>query len=123
MLRLLATLAAGSDSRPVRLHRVHGQPGLGESRLKRPYEANDSDSGRRMSTTSEDLAKKVQDLEKAQEVQAATQAGAQATQAATQAGQASTMAAAQAGTWTTVGAAGVALIVGIFLGLAIANSR
>jgi hypothetical protein len=76
-----------------------------------------------MSTSSEDLGKKVQDLEKAQEVQAATQAGAQATQAATQAGQASTMAAAQAGTWTTVGAAGVALIVGIFLGLAIANSR
>jgi hypothetical protein len=81
----------------------------------------------RMNTSSEDLGKKVQDLEKAQEVQAATQAGAQAgaqaTQAATQAGQASTMAAAQAGTWTTVGAAGVALIVGIFLGLAIANSR
>lgn len=76
-----------------------------------------------MSTTTEDMQQQVQDLRKDQEVQAATQAGAQATQAAAQAGQASTMAATQAGTWSTMAAGWVGMVVGMFLGLAIANSR
>ncbi|HZK50114.1 MAG TPA: hypothetical protein VFD47_00940 [Actinomycetota bacterium] len=76
-----------------------------------------------MSRNPEDLKQEVEDLKTSQATQAATQAGAQATQAAMQGGQASTMAAAQAGTWSTMAAGAVALIVGIFLGLAIANSR
>ncbi len=59
----------------------------------------------------------------AQATQAAVQAGAQATQAAVQAGAASTTAAAHAGTLGVVGAGGVALIVGIFLGIAIRSGR
>ncbi|HYO26131.1 MAG TPA: hypothetical protein VEQ85_14415 [Lacipirellulaceae bacterium] len=58
----------------------------------------------------------------AQATQAATQAGQAATTAATQAGQASTMAASQAGMWSTMAAGSASLIVGIFLGLAIARS-
>jgi hypothetical protein len=119
-----ASWAACSDSRPSAPIGYMVSSRALEVRLERALRGKRQRLWKeRMSTSSEDLGKKVQDLEKAQEVQAATQAGAQATQAATQAGQASTMAAAQAGTWTTVGAAGVALIVGIFLGLAIANSR
>lgn len=87
-----------------------------------------------MSTTSEDLQGQVQELRKDFEVQAATQGGAHATQAATQAGanatqaaaqagQMSTMAAAQAGTWSTIAAGWTSMVVGIFLGLAIANTR
>lgn len=87
-----------------------------------------------MSTSSEDLQDQVHELRKDFEVQAATQGGAQATQAAThagaqatqaaaQAGQMSTMAAAQAGTWSTIAAGWISMVVGIFLGLAIANSR
>jgi hypothetical protein len=76
-----------------------------------------------MGSSESDLKDKVQNLEKAQEVQAATQAGAQATQAATQAGGMATMGAAQAGMAATVAAGGIGLIIGIFLGLAIANSR
>jgi ElaB/YqjD/DUF883 family membrane-anchored ribosome-binding protein len=68
---------------------------------------------------SSDLAQRVSELEKAQAVQAATQAGAEATQAATQAGAQATQAAAHAGTWATMGAGSVALVVGMFLGLAI----
>jgi hypothetical protein len=76
-----------------------------------------------MSTTSEDLQSQVQELRKDFEVQAATQGGAQATQAATQAGQMSTMAATQAGTWATMAAGWIGMVIGMFLGLAIANSR
>ncbi|MDQ4095570.1 MAG: hypothetical protein M3174_05115 [Actinomycetota bacterium] len=87
-----------------------------------------------MAASTEDLQKDLQELRKEFEVQAATQGGAQATQAATQAGaqatqtaaqagQMSTFAAAQAGTWSTIAAGWVAMVVGIFLGLAIANSR
>ena len=87
-----------------------------------------------MSNNPEDLKQEIEDLKTshatqaatqagAQATQAATQAGAQATQAATQAGQASTMAATQAGTWSTMAAGAIALIVGVFLGLAIANSK
>jgi hypothetical protein len=67
--------------------------------------------------------KDVQELRKDFEVQAATQAGAQATQAATQAGGMATMGATQAGMAATVAVGGIGLIVGIFLGLAIAASR
>ncbi|MDQ4145129.1 MAG: hypothetical protein M3198_15590 [Actinomycetota bacterium] len=73
--------------------------------------------------STEELQQDLQDLRREHEVQAATQAGAQATQAATQAGQASTMAATQAGTWSTMAAGWVGMVVGLFLGLAIANSR
>lgn len=73
-------------------------------------------------------------LEVAQPTQAATQAGAVATLTATQAGAATTEAAVQAGTMATMTAAqagtvsmmvagGVALVVGVFLGLAISNTR
>jgi hypothetical protein len=58
----------------------------------------------------------------AQATQAATQAGAEATQAAVQAGQATTMAAAQAGLASSVAAGAVAMVVGLFLGMAIARS-
>jgi hypothetical protein len=80
-----------------------------------------------MSTSSEDLQQQVQELRKDFEVQAATQSGAQATQAAgqtaAQAGQMSTMAAMQGGTLSTIAAGWISMVVGIFLGLAIANSR
>lgn len=69
-------------------------------------------------TTTDDVSKRVENLEKAQAVQAATQAGAEATQAATLAGAQSTQAAAHAGTWATMAAGSVALVVGMFLGLA-----
>jgi hypothetical protein len=69
-----------------------------------------------------DVAERLSALEKAQAVQAATQAGAEATQAATQAGTTATQAAAQAGTVGMVAAGSIALIVGIFLGITIARS-
>ncbi|MQB02179.1 MAG: hypothetical protein GEU78_18330 [Actinobacteria bacterium] len=76
-----------------------------------------------MSTNTEELQEQVQELRKDHEVQMATQGGAQATQTATQAGQASTMAATQAGTWSTMAAGWIGMVVGMFLGLAIANTR
>ena len=57
------------------------------------------------------IQKDVQDLKIGQATQAATLAGAQATQAA-----------AQVGTWSTMIAGGASLVVGIFLGIAIARS-
>jgi hypothetical protein len=84
---------------------------------------NIEQEGRTLSSSPEDLKQEIEDLKTSQATQAATQAGAQATQAATQAGQASTMAATQAGTWSTMAAGAIALIVGVFLGLAIANSK
>ncbi|MEU7068110.1 hypothetical protein [Streptomyces sp. NPDC046161] len=68
-----------------------------------------------------ELESKVQKLETALAVQEASMAGAQATQAATQAGMTSTFAATQSGTWAVMGAGSAALIVGIFLGMAIAK--
>ena len=56
----------------------------------------------------EDLGKRVSELEKGLEVQAATQAGAETTQAA-----------AQAGTWSTMLAGAAGLVIGMFLGLAL----
>ena len=87
-----------------------------------------------MTTSTDDLQQEVQDLRKDLEVQAATQAGAQATQAASmagaeatqtamQAGNAATTAAGQAGLWSTMASGWVGMVVGMFLGLAIANTR
>jgi cell division protein FtsX len=59
-----------------------------------------------------DVRQQVQDLEKAMEVQAATQAGANATQAAT-----------HAGTWSTMLAGGAGIVVGMFLALALTANR
>jgi len=75
-----------------------------------------------MTKHGEDVRYELQDLEKAQAVQAATQVGAQATQAAAQAGGMATMAAAQAGTAAAVAAGGIGLVVGMFLGLAIVHT-
>lgn len=66
-----------------------------------------------MSTNGDDLNKVQEDVEQlkiGQATQAATLAGAQATQAA-----------AHAGTWSTIVSGAASLIVGIFLGLAIAR--
>lgn len=59
-----------------------------------------------------DVDREIQDLDKAIEVQAATQAGTQATQAAT-----------HAGTWSTMIAGAVGLVVGMFLALALTATR
>ncbi len=59
----------------------------------------------------DELRKRIEALETAGAGQAATLAGAQATQAA-----------AQAGTWATMAAGSAGLIVGIFLGMAIARA-
>ena len=75
-----------------------------------------------MTMNGEDVRHELQELEKAQAVQAATQVGAQATQAATQAGGMATMAATQAGTVAAVTAGGIGLVVGMFLGLAIVHT-
>ena len=74
-------------------------------------------------TDTVDEASRIEALEKAQAVQAATEAGAQATQAATLAGAQTTQAAAHAGTWATMAAGSIALIVGMFLGLTIASNN
>ena len=68
-----------------------------------------------MSTSTDEMEKvldKVKDLEVAQATQAATLAGAQATQAA-----------AHAGTWSTMLAGAGGLVVGMFMGMAIAKAR
>jgi hypothetical protein len=75
-----------------------------------------------MTMNGEDVRHELQELEKAQAVQAPTQVGAQATQAATQAGGMATMAATQAGTAAAVAAGGIGLVVGMFLGLAIVHT-
>jgi hypothetical protein len=68
------------------------------------------------------ILERVHALETAQATAEAVQSGAEATQAATQAGMSSTTAAAHAGTWSTMVGSAAGLIVGIFLGLAIAKS-
>lgn len=55
--------------------------------------------------------------------QAAAMAGAEATQAAVQAGNMATTTAMQAGNMATMVAGSVGFVVGIFLGLAISNTR
>ncbi|MFD3542529.1 hypothetical protein ACFWUQ_23980 [Streptomyces sp. NPDC058662] len=64
---------------------------------------------------------KVHALETAMAAQEASMAGVQATQAAAQAGMTSIFAATQSGTWAVMGAGSAALLVGIFLGMAIAK--
>ena len=59
-----------------------------------------------------DVREEIQDLRKAMEVQAATDAGAHATQAAT-----------HAGTWSTMLAGAAGLVVGMFLAVALTASR
>jgi len=61
---------------------------------------------------SKDVNQQIQDLEKAFEVQVATEAGAHATQAAT-----------HAGTWSTMVAGAGGLVVGMFLALALTATR
>jgi hypothetical protein len=63
----------------------------------------------------------VRKLETGLAVQEASMAGAQATQAAAQAGMTSTFTATQTGTWAVMATGGVALLVGNFLGMAIAK--
>ena len=68
-----------------------------------------------MSSTKEDMDQvqdKLKDLEIGQATQAATLVGAQATQAA-----------AHAGTWSTIVAGATSLVVGMFLGMAVAKAR
>ena len=59
-----------------------------------------------------DVEQEINELKKAMEVQAATEAGAHATQAAT-----------HAGTWSTMLAGGGGLVVGMFLALALTATR
>jgi ElaB/YqjD/DUF883 family membrane-anchored ribosome-binding protein len=65
-----------------------------------------------MSVDPNDLQSEVQELKTAMAVQEATMAG-----------QASTDAATHAGTWSTMMAGGVALVVGLFLGVALVSAR
>jgi hypothetical protein len=76
-----------------------------------------------MTMESNDLTERVHALEVAQATQAATQAGTVATLTAAQTGASATTAAAHAGTWATMVAGFAALIVGTFMGLAIAGSQ
>ncbi len=63
-------------------------------------------------TAEMDVEQEIQELKKAMEVQAATEAGAHATQAAT-----------HAGTWSTMLAGAGGLVVGMFLALALTATR
>ena len=65
-----------------------------------------------METDQDKLQDQLKGLEVSQATQAATLAGAQATQAA-----------AHAGTWSTMLAGAGALVVGIFMGIAITNAN
>ena len=80
-----------------------------------------TDGEANMAENSSSMEDRVNAVETAQAPQAATQVGAQATQSAGMAGLTSTVSAMQAGTMATVAAGSVALIVGIFLGMAIAR--
>lgn len=88
---------------------------------------NDRDDGTRDEgldmAEEQSMNERVRALETAQATQAASLAGAEATQAATTAGMSSTMAAMNAGTMATVAAGGISLVVGIFLGMAIAKGK
>jgi hypothetical protein len=81
-----------------------------------------NDEGTTMADTDE-LESRVRSLETAQATQAATQAGAEATQGAIQAGNMATTTAMQAANMATMIAGSVALVTGIFLGIAIAKAR
>ena len=71
----------------------------------------------------DDLKERIHALETAQATQVATTSGMEATNAATTAGLQTAQATAQAGTWAVMAAGSVSLIVGIFLGMAIAAGK
>ena len=71
----------------------------------------------------DEVQERIHSLETAQATQAATTAGMESTNAATTAGLQAAQAAAQAGTWAVMIAGSVSLIVGMFLGMAIAAKR
>ena len=71
----------------------------------------------------DDLKERIHALETAQATQAATTAGMEATQTATTAGMQAAQATAQAGTWAVMVAGSASLIIGMFLGMAIASSK
>ena len=77
----------------------------------------------RSSSNGSSVEERIHGLETAQAVQAATMAGAEATQAAIQAGNMATTAAMSAGNMALTVAGSVALVVGIFLGIAIGTAR
>lgn len=70
----------------------------------------------------DETQERIHALETAQATQTATTAGMEATQTATTAGLQAAQAAAQAGTWAVMAAGSISLIVGIFLGMAIARN-
>jgi phage-related tail protein len=74
--------------------------------------------GDSMTNTPEELRAEIESLKIAQATQAAAMAGAEATQAAVTAGATATQAAATAGTMATMIAGSIALVTGLFLGLA-----
>lgn len=71
----------------------------------------------------DDLKERIHALETALATQTATTAGMEATNAATTAGLQAAQAAAQVGTWAVMVAGSASMVVGIFLGLAIAKSK
>lgn len=71
----------------------------------------------------DDLKERIHALETAQATQAATTVGMEATQTAVTAGMQAAQAAAQVGTWAVMAAGSVSMVVGIFLGIAIAKAR
>lgn len=75
------------------------------------------------SSNGSNVNERLHGLETAQAVQVATMAGAEATQAAIQAGNMATTAAMSAGNMALTVAGSVALVVGIFMGLAIGATR
>jgi len=76
-----------------------------------------------MAIESDELKDRIHAVETAQATQAATTAGMESTNAATTAGMQATQAAAQAGTWAVMISGAGSLIVGIFLGMAIAKAN
>jgi hypothetical protein len=76
-----------------------------------------------MAMEDDDMKERIHALETAQATQAATTAGMEATQTAATAGMQAAQAAAQVGTWAVMAAGSVSLIVGMFLGMAIAKAK
>lgn len=76
-----------------------------------------------MQVENDELKERIHALETAQATQAAATAGMEATQTAVTAGMQAAQAAAQVGTWAVMAAGSVSLIVGIFLGMAIAKTK
>jgi hypothetical protein len=84
---------------------------------------NTNSPGDNMPVENEELLKRIEALETAQAAQEATLAGAQATQGAVQAGMSTTNAAMQAGNMAAMVVGSVALVTGLFLGIAIVRSK